>query len=68
MSEKLLYTEEEFAALTGISKLTLKTWRSREEGPPYVKLGRMVRYSHKTVMQYIDGKTHSPERGGRKAR
>lgn len=66
MTEKLLYTETEFSELTGIPVMTLKTWRSREQGPPYVKIGRLVRYSRKTVMQFIDNQTHQPGRGERR--
>ena len=32
------------AELTGISKVTLERWRTEGEGPPYVKLGRLVKY------------------------
>jgi predicted DNA-binding transcriptional regulator AlpA len=66
MSDKLLYTPGEFATLTGIPEETLKYWRKQHEGPPYVKLGRHVRYSHKTIMQYIENRTVDPNRGGRR--
>lgn len=32
------------AELTGISTVTLERWRVDGVGPPYVKLGRLVKY------------------------
>jgi predicted DNA-binding transcriptional regulator AlpA len=66
MTEKLLYTPEEFAQITGIPTETLKHWRKNNDGPPYVKMGRHVRYPHKAIVQFIDANTHDPARGGRR--
>lgn len=66
MKDKILYTPEEFAEATGLSVNTLKDWRKNNEGPPYVKLGRAVRYAHSTIMKYIERHTHDPARAFRR--
>ena len=43
-SAKLL-SEREVAERWGISEVTLQDWRSRQKGPPFLRLGgRMIRY------------------------
>jgi predicted DNA-binding transcriptional regulator AlpA len=66
MTEKLLYTPEEFSQLTGVPTETLSYWRKNNDGPPYVKLGRAVRYPHKAITQFIERNTHDPAKGQRR--
>lgn len=40
-----LLTEQQAAALLHVSVKSLQGWRSRGGGPPFVKLGRCVRYA-----------------------
>ena len=40
-----LTSEEEFAEQIGQSVATLRTWRARRIGPPFVKIGKKVFYS-----------------------
>ena len=47
-------TENEVQELTGIKVATLKTHRQQRRGLPYVKLGGLVRYKTKTVIDYMD--------------
>lgn len=35
---------EEASAYLGLSKPQLEIWRSQGDGPPYIKLSRLVRY------------------------
>lgn len=43
--EDALLTDEQVGERLTVSPSTLRHWRSRGEGPPYVKLGgRLVRY------------------------
>jgi predicted DNA-binding transcriptional regulator AlpA len=37
-------TEQQVADRIGFVVSTLQSWRSEETGPPYVKVGRMIRY------------------------
>jgi hypothetical protein len=43
MPKKLL-TEEDLAKLWGVAPTTLANQRWRGDGPPFIKLGRLVRY------------------------
>lgn len=49
-----LNTEQEEAARLNVSRRTLQAWRVRGEGPPFVKLGRAVRYSPADVDHWIE--------------
>jgi predicted DNA-binding transcriptional regulator AlpA len=40
-----LNTEKQEAARLNLSERTLQAWRTRGDGPPYIKLGRSVRYN-----------------------
>ncbi len=39
-----LLTEEQAAQRLGLNHRTLAAWRQRRQGPPYVKVGKCVRY------------------------
>jgi hypothetical protein len=41
---KQLHTEEQEAARIGLAPKTLANQRSRGDGPPFLKVGRLVRY------------------------
>lgn len=41
---KQLHTEEQEAARIGVAPKTLANQRCRGDGPPFLKLGRLVRY------------------------
>ena len=53
MSIELL-TAEEVSRLTGLSIQTLAQWRSQKRNIPYLKIGRLVRYSQSDVQVYLD--------------
>jgi predicted DNA-binding transcriptional regulator AlpA len=42
------------AARMGVSKRTLQNMRCRREGPPFVKIGALVRYKIEDVERYIE--------------
>ena len=44
------------ALITGLSVATLNTKRSRGDGPPYVKLGRSVRYRVADLRRWRDAR------------
>lgn len=44
MDDELL-TPEEVAGYLKVKTQTLAKWRVQRDGPPYLKLGRLVRYS-----------------------
>jgi Helix-turn-helix domain len=55
-----MYTEEEVADMLHVSMSQLRKWRmkqhmGKQQGPPFKKLGRLVRYPEKALQAYIDG-------------
>jgi hypothetical protein len=55
-----MYTEEEVAAMLRVSLSQLRKWRikrnkGRVDGPPFRKVGRLVRYPERALQAYIDG-------------
>ena len=48
------------SGLTGISTVTLEKWRTTGEGPPFVKLGRIVRYRRSDLQDFMDAHLVSP--------
>src|SRR5690242_9447125 len=54
-----MYTEEEVSDILQVSLSQLRKWRMRKnqgtEGPPFRKIGRLVRYSGIALQAYIDG-------------
>ena len=47
------------AELLGFKPVTLDIWRSKGAGPPYVKLGRSVRYHRRTIIQWAMAQTRN---------
>lgn len=52
MNVKLL-SADEVSELTGIPGTTLAQWRYRKQGMPYLRIGRLVRYSQADVDSYL---------------
>jgi predicted DNA-binding transcriptional regulator AlpA len=44
--------------LMGVSKSFLDKLRVRGEGPQYCKVGNRVRYRHKDISHWLDGRLH----------
>jgi predicted DNA-binding transcriptional regulator AlpA len=42
------------AQLLGMSVATLRAWRHRKQGPPFVKFGRSVRYLPADLTAFIE--------------
>jgi predicted DNA-binding transcriptional regulator AlpA len=60
--ETHLMNEQEAAAMVGCSVALLRKWRLFREGPSYVKIGRLVRYSQTDLNAFLD--SHRVETGG----
>lgn len=45
------------AAFLGVQVQTLKNWRAEGAGPPYVKLGRLVRYDPRVLDRWVKAQT-----------
>lgn len=46
--------EKEVSKITGIAVQTLRNWRFQQKGPPYCKLGRMVRYGFDDLNRFME--------------
>jgi excisionase family DNA binding protein len=49
-----LLTEDEAAELYGLSPRTFQAWRTENRGPPYVRLGRAIRYRRSALVKHLD--------------
>jgi predicted DNA-binding transcriptional regulator AlpA len=55
-----LLKEAEAAAMLRRPPGTLRDWRHRGEGPPYVRIGRLVAYVRSDLEDYIDAHRVDP--------
>ena len=49
--------ENQAAEFLGVSARTLQAWRVRGGGPPYVKIGRVVRYQRRALVNFQERHT-----------
>lgn len=56
-----LLKEAEAAAILRRPPGTLRDWRHRGEGPPYVRIGRLVAYVRSDLDAYIDAHRVDPK-------
>jgi predicted DNA-binding transcriptional regulator AlpA len=69
MAEKELLSQRQVAQIFGISERTLEGLRQRRLGPPYVKLGKLVRYDPIAIDRFLQANTIEPRiTGGADAR
>ena len=48
--------EAEAAETAGLAPSTLAKMRSRSDGPPFVKVGRQVRYSERALLKWVESR------------
>jgi len=53
----VLLREQDAADLLCLSVRTLQSWRIRLAGPPFVQVGRAVRYRRRDLIAWIDANT-----------
>lgn len=58
--KKEFFTSQELADLLSCSEITLRNLRHRGEGIKYFKIGRLVRYRRKDVVDYLRKNVHKP--------
>ena len=60
LDDRTRTTDTEGAAdRLGITPETLRNWRWRGEGPPFLKLGRAVRYRLSDLSAWLDARTRT---------
>ncbi len=52
-----LLREQDAADLLNLSVRTLQSWRIRMAGPPFIQVGRAVRYRRRDLIAWIDANT-----------
>jgi excisionase family DNA binding protein len=58
--QDLLLDEAEAARILAVSIRTLQAWRVSDVGPPFVRVGRLVRYARSDLLTWIRLRTHRP--------
>jgi excisionase family DNA binding protein len=51
--EPILLTEQQAAQVLTVKVKTLQAWRVRGGGPKFIKLGRCVRYSRDSLLEFL---------------
>jgi predicted DNA-binding transcriptional regulator AlpA len=67
MTLKDLLTEDEYAALRGVSVRTIQRERALRAGPPFIKLGRSIFYRPEAVDAWIIAQEQTPTGSNRAA-
>ncbi len=60
-------TEEQEADALGVVTRTLRAWRQRGEGPPFVKVGKKILYPIDGNAAWLKAKEQLPVRSPRRA-
>jgi predicted DNA-binding transcriptional regulator AlpA len=56
-SDSPLIDEKQLCAELGISSVTTTKWRAKAAGPPFIKVGRLVRYRRTDVEAWLASRT-----------
>lgn len=51
---KVLIRESVAAEMLGMQPATLRKWRHTGDGPPFIRMGRAIRYEISEVLGYVD--------------
>jgi hypothetical protein len=62
----ILLREQDAADLLSLSVRTLQSWRIGMAGPPFVQVGRAVRYRRRDLIAWIDANTCGGSAGCRR--
>ena len=54
-----LLTVQELSDYTGVPIRTLDRWRLTHDGPPFISLGRHVRYPEDALLDWMRNQLHS---------
>jgi excisionase family DNA binding protein len=52
-----LFDERQLCTLLDISPITATKWRAKAKGPPFIKVGRLVRYRRSDVDAWLRANT-----------
>ena len=54
MEQAILVDEKAMAAQLGVQVKTCQTWRVKGYGPPFIKIGRLVKYLQSDIQTWIE--------------
>lgn len=57
VDDSALIDEKQLCADLGISSVTATKWRAKAAGPPFIKVGRLVRYRRADVEAWLASRT-----------
>jgi predicted DNA-binding transcriptional regulator AlpA len=57
-------SERQVAALLGVSIAALRKWRRVGGGPPYLRIGKLIRYRFSDLQNFMDLCAVDPNAGG----
>jgi hypothetical protein len=60
--------EDEHAAELNVVKRTLRSWRQKGEGPPYIKIGKQIFYPIAGSVAWLKANEQTPVRSGKRAK
>jgi Helix-turn-helix domain len=55
-----LLPEDEAAREIKVQKQTMAAWRNRNQGPPYVKVGRLIYYRPSHLREWLESRAVRP--------
>jgi predicted DNA-binding transcriptional regulator AlpA len=59
-TDDAILTEVEIADFLKLSTRTLQSWRIKSDGPPFIRVGRAIRYRLRDVVAWIEARTVAP--------
>jgi predicted site-specific integrase-resolvase len=62
-----LLNEHDAASMLNVSAGTLRNWRSKGDGPPFIRVGSAIRYAPEGLRQYVEARTRNATVGRGKA-
>ena len=56
-----IYDNKGAATYVGLKPPTMRKWRRERKGPPYIKIGRLVRYRQRDLDAFLEKHLQKPE-------
>ena len=62
---ELLWDDPHLAKALDVQPQTPSAWRNRNQGPPYLKIGKLVRYRPSHVKEWLESRVVRPTEAAR---
>lgn len=56
MDQGQLMNDKQAAKFLGVATQTVRNWRTRRQGPDYIKMVRAVRYTERDLLKYLESR------------